>query len=531
MLLLLFVAVFSMTLTACSDDDNQGGQPEITGVKVLSDTINHSYDATYDNAGAGTMIAIMGNNLGGALKVYINDQSVYFNSTMNTDHSIIVTIPSEKDGFKLSAFDSTIPDEIRVETTHGSAVYAFKVTAPGPQVQRLEGAYPRESGDTVRLYGLNLVDVKKVYITDAQSAALDTTTWTDVPGNHYDVASYFDVKQDHHLNTETKAYETTSVLGVKLSSEVPDSGSIVVECAAGTSYVGFYKRPGKPVILSVSNDMPMIGETLVLTGREFVQVESVTYGDVTLDASQFSVSETQDSIFIPFAQKPSENSATEIIVTTPGGSATASRFYDYTTLLATFDNDDATDNGWSPKATLVDGGTADGNYEYINVASEGTQWWGTMIFFRKDWNGNTFSFSNNIPATATADELYFTMDVYDAGDFNNGVYWGYLRYTIFPIGDAENQYDNFEWADYASGLGSFPDGPVLQDITGLSPKNQWHRAVVPLSKFACYQGKTLADIRTIGLNQFRIQSINQGTVKGKVDVKVDNVRVIYIPSK
>ena len=200
-------------------------------------------------------------------------------------------------------------------------------------------------------------------------------------------------------------------------------------------------------------------------------------------------------------------------------------------MLATFDNDDATDNGWSPKATLVDGGTADGNYEYINVASEGTQWWGTMIFFRKDWNGNTFSFSNNIPATATADELYFTMDVYDAGDFNNGVYWGYLRYTMFPIGDAENQYDNFEWADYASGLGSFPDGPVLQDITGLSPKNQWHRAVVPLSKFACYQGKTLADIRTIGLNQFRIQSINQGTVKGKVDVKVDNVRVIYIPSK
>lgn len=398
-------------------------------------------------------------------------------------------------------------------------------------MQRLEATYPRLAGDTVRLYGLNLIDVQKVYITDTQSAALDTTTWTEVPGTHYDVTKYFDISQDHHLNSDTKSYETTSVLGAVLPAETPDSGTIVVECAAGTSYVGFYKRPGKPVILSVSNDMPMIGETLVLTGREFVQVESVKYGDVTLDASEFTVSATQDSILIPFAKKPSQNSATEITVTSPGGSATVGRFYDYTTLLATFDNDDAADNGWTPKATLVDGGTADGNYEHISVASEGTQWWGTMIFFRKDWNGSAFSFSDNIPATAKADELYFTMDVYEAGDYNNGTFWGYLRYTMFPLGDAENQYDNFDWADYASGLGSFPDGPVLQDITGLSPKNQWHRAVVPLSKFACYQGKTFSEIKTVGLNQFRIQSINQGTAKGKVDVKVDNVRVIYIPSK
>lgn len=175
---MLLIAVLSFSFAACSDDDSDGGgTPEITGVKILSsDTVNYSYDKTYTKAGAGTMIAIMGKNLGTALHVYINDQEVTINPTMNTDHSIIVTIPTEAKGFKLSAFDSNIPDEIKVETTHGTATYAFKVTAPGPQLQRIEAKYPRSAGDTLKLHGLNLVDVEKIFITDVQAAALDTTT-------------------------------------------------------------------------------------------------------------------------------------------------------------------------------------------------------------------------------------------------------------------------------------------------------------------------------------------------------------------
>lgn len=93
----------------------------------------------------------------------------------------------------------------------------------------------------------------------------------------------------------------------------------------------------------------------------------------------------------------------------------------------------------------------------------------------------------------------------------------------------------FEWPDggYDSNpqVGKYPDGPVLQDINGKFYKNKWYRAVVPLSKFACYEGKTISEIKTIGLNQFRIQSINQSTTSGKLDVKFDNIRVIYIPKK
>ncbi len=526
-MLMLLLAAFQFCLTSCSDDDDaNGGQPEITAVRVPDPA---KADSTFVKAGPGQMIAIIGNNLGNTLKVYINDQEVYFNPTMNTDHSIIVTIPSEEDGFKLTAFDSNLKDEIRVETTHGTAVYSFKITAPYPQMQRISATYPRNAGDKLTVYGLNLVDVEKVYFTDVEGEELDTTVWKDVPGNHVD-AAYEYVSQNHDVNPDTKAYETASVLSVTVPDGAPEKGALVVECAAGVSYLSYYRLPGKPVILTCSNDMPQVGETLVITGREFVQVEKVMYCDVTLTSDQFTVSESEDTIYVPFTQKPVDCSNATLTVVTPGGEVSQGSFYDTTTLVTSFD-DGATDNGWSPNASYVDSGTADGIYAYINVPTEYQQWWGTMIYFRKDWSGNSFLFSDNIPATATADELYFTMNVYDAGDYNNGSFWGYLRYMIQPFGDAENQYDNFAWEDYDTQLGSFPDGPVLQDINGKNHKNKWYRAVVPLSKFACYAGKTMADIRTTGLNQFRIQSVNQSITSGKIDVKFDNIRVIYIPSK
>lgn len=529
---LMLLTIVSFTFTACSDNDDEGmGTPEITAVRVPDPA---KADSTFTQSGTGQVIAIIGNNLSNTLKVFINDQEVSFNSTMNTAHSLIVTIPTEEKGFKLTAFDSSLKDEIRVETSHGTATYGFKITAPGPQMQRLQGDYPREAGDKVTVFGMNLVDIKSAYFTDVTGEALDTTVWKDVPGNHVE-ATYEVVKKDHKLNPTTNAYYTESQIDVTVPSGAPEKGALVLECASGITYISYYRVPGQPVITSCSNDMPQIGETLVITGREFVQVEKITYGDVTLTADDFTVSASEDSIYVNFTKKPSvEGNNNTLTVTTPGGEVKVDRFYDYTTIVTTFDND-ATDNGWGPNASYADSGTADGVYAHINVATEYQQWWGTMIYFRKDWEGNSFLFSDNIPATATADELYFTMNVYDAGDYNNGAFWGYLRYLIQPFGDAENQYDNFDWAEggYDSNpqVGDYPDGPVLQDINGKNHKNQWYRAIVPLSKFACYAGKDIAGIKAAGLNQFRIQSINQSTTSGKIDVKFDNIRVIYIPKK
>jgi hypothetical protein len=531
--LLAMMMVCSFAVSSCSDDDSTGGgTPEITGVKILSsDTLNYSYDNTYTKAGPGSMLAIMGNGLGGALKVRINGYEVYFNPTMNTANSIIISIPSDPEAFHLSSADSNIPDLIEVETPGGVATYKFKVTAPGPQLQRIEALYPREAGDTMKLHGLNLVDVEKVFITDISAAELDTTTWDkeNAPGNHTDITDFFSIKQESVIEKGALTYGSTSIEGAVLPAEVPDSGTLVVQCAAGTTYLPFYKRPGKPVILSVSSDMPEIGEDLIIKGRDFVQVEAITYGDITLTPADYRVSASEDSIIIPFAKKPQVGSGTTLTVSTPGGKVSSEYFYDHSTILTTFDNGDATDNGWGPNASYVNSGTADGTYASINVPTEYQQWWGTMVYFRKDWNGNMFALSNNIPSTASADDVYLAYEVYDNNsDYNNGKFFGYLRYMIQPAGDAENVYDNFA---FANGTGTFPDGPVLQDINGENHKGKWYRTQVPLSKFACYKGKTFAEIKNIGLNQFRIQSINQDTAPGKIDIRIDNVRVIYIPKK
>ena len=417
LLALLLLAVLSITVTSCKEDEEGFGTPEITGVRACDPA---KADSLFSKAGCGSVIAVMGNNLSDVRNVYINDQNVSFNSTMNTSHSLIVTIPTEEKGFKLTAFNSDLKDELRIETSHGTATYQFKVLAPGPIASRIAAVYPRKAGDEMKVYGYNLVDIEKAYITDVTGDALDTTVWNanNVPGNH--VACEFKTeKAEHAINSDTQAYRTSSIIDVTVPEGAPEHGALVLECAAGTVYLNFNYLPGKPVITSCSNDMPEIGETLVLTGRDFTQIDQITYGDVVLKQADgdYTIAESEDSIFIPFKQKPSaEGNNMVLTVTNPAGSASVNSFYDYGTILTTFDNDDATDNGWGPNASYGDAGNADGRYAHIDVATEYQQWWGTMIYFRKDWNGNAFSFSDNIPASAKADELYLTMNVYDAGD-------------------------------------------------------------------------------------------------------------------
>ena len=526
---LLFAAVLcsQMTLlTSCKDSDSDGGgTPLITGVRSCDPA---KADSLFTKAGPGQVIAIIGQNLNSALKVYINDQEAYFNPTMNTDHSIVVNIPTEAKGFVLTAFDSSLKDEIRVETTHGTATYKFKITAPYPSISRIQAKYPRNAGDEINVFGKNLVDIEKAYFTDILAEELDGIELKEIGGTHVDIPAIETVLKDHHLNSLTNAYETTSQLKFQMPNVPYDTGTLVLECASGITYIPYYRVPGKPVIFMVSSDMPQIGETLVITGREFVQVESVKYGDVTLTPEQFTVSASEDSIYVDFAQKPTVGSGNQLTVTTPGGTVTSDRFYDHTTILTTFDGD-ATDNGWGPNCSFVNSGTADGQYAWINVESEGQQWWGQMVYFRKDWNGNSFALSDNIPDTATADEVYFAVNVFSESDYNNGSFWGYIRYMFQPIGDAENQYDiQVAWESYEDQIAQF-EGTVLGDVNGQAPTGRWYRHVLPLSKFNCYKGKTYAEIKNVGLNQFRLQSINQSTTRGKVDVKFDNARVIYIP--
>ena len=139
--LMLLIVALQFNLTSCNDDENGGGMPEITAVRVPDP---EKADSTFVKTSPGQLIAIIGRNLQNAHHVYINDQSIYFNPTMNTDHSIMLTIPTEEDGFMLIPWNAELKAEIRVETPGGIATYSFKVLSPKPTAQRIAGVYPRD---------------------------------------------------------------------------------------------------------------------------------------------------------------------------------------------------------------------------------------------------------------------------------------------------------------------------------------------------------------------------------------------------
>lgn len=529
----LLLGVISLGFTACSDSDGSGsGLPEITGVRVCDPELA---DSLFTKSAQGQVIAIIGNNLGGATAVYMNDQRVGFSATMNTDHSIIVTVPSESNGFKLTAFNPELKDEIRVETNHGVATYGFKVLGAYPSISRIQGSYPRAAGDILNIYGLNLYSIEHIYFTDALEEEIATTEWEVVPGNHVEVTDYNIVKQDRYLNSN-QSYEVSSQLSLTTPDLPFDEGTLVIECVAGIVYIPYTKFPGKPVITSVSTDMPIPGTNLVINGREFVQVESVSYGDITLTAEDFTVAESEDQIVIAFTNdlKPTEGSGTSLMVTTPGGTATLDYFYVYDGIILNFEPDFATDNGWGPNGELKPQATAeslpfvsDGNFFRIKSSDAGWNWWATMCYFRKDWNGNSFSLPgfDLIPANTPTDEVYLAMEVWDNNtDFGENQY-PFLHYQIQTIGDANTYvFENFIQDDVAY------KEKALRAIDNTQPKEQWYRHVIKLSSFDGWAGKTYADVVADGINQIRFMHMNWTGSGSTMDIMFDNVRILYIPA-
>ena len=91
-LLLLFVAcTLAGMFTSCEDDDG-GGEPTIRYVRVTKASAS---DSLLVAAGQGQMIAIMGENLGGVIELWINDQEASLSPTLITNTSVIVRLPEE----------------------------------------------------------------------------------------------------------------------------------------------------------------------------------------------------------------------------------------------------------------------------------------------------------------------------------------------------------------------------------------------------------------------------------------------------
>lgn len=537
MLLLVMVAATQLAVTSCSDDNGGGGQPVITGIRVCDP---EKADSLFVKSSQGQVIAIIGQNLGNARTVHIAGKKVSLSVTMNTDHSIIVTVPSESEEFDITQVKAE-DAQIVVETPGGIATFPFKVLGQSPSIERLQGAYPRVPGDIVQVYGQNLIDIEKVYFTNVTPELLDTTKWEDIPGDH--VAANFRIsKTERYLDTKNMRYEVSSIVDVTVPELPYKSGTIVLECAAGTRYFAYASSLAKPVISFISSDMPEIGECVTITGTELMQVKSITYGDVTIPATGITVDEeTGAEVSFMFQAVPTKGSGTTLVLNTAGGEALVENFYNYDCLLNDFDNmiaaGTATNEGWGPDAEYTTACPLGGTGTMAHLNTQGS-WWDQMVFFKKDWSGEPMNLPgfDIIPAETPGDEIYLAMEVFDNfSPWNNGGtdYQGYIRYDIWLANNmnessSSETYDNFAWDDYGAGTFLNPDGPVLEDVFGNAQPGIWYRHTLPLSRFKNYAGLTYGEIRDKGLGILRLMVLNQGAKPGKMDVYIDNIRIVHI---
>ena len=141
----------SVLMVSCNDQPDKfemtGGKPTIKYIRLTDPEVA---DSLLDQAYMETTICLVGDNLTSVHKMWFNDQQAILNTSLITDHTLIVDIPSK------------IPDEITnkiyMETRDGELCeYDFTVLVPNPVIISLKNEWVK-TGDEAILYGRYFVD-------------------------------------------------------------------------------------------------------------------------------------------------------------------------------------------------------------------------------------------------------------------------------------------------------------------------------------------------------------------------------------
>lgn len=138
--LLICVGVTSLFM-ACKKD-KAPGEPKISYVRVTSPA---SSDSLLVGAPQGKLIAIIGENLGGAVEMWFNDQQATLNPTFITNSSILVNVPSQ--------IPLVITNKIKIVFSSGKTLlYDFTVQISKPAVNNMVSEFVND-GETAIIRG------------------------------------------------------------------------------------------------------------------------------------------------------------------------------------------------------------------------------------------------------------------------------------------------------------------------------------------------------------------------------------------
>lgn len=204
---LVLAATLTGVFTSCekAEVEPNGGEPVIYYIRPTDPAVS---DSLLVGAFMGSLIAVVGDNLGDTREMWFNDQQASLNPAFITDKSIIVNVPS--------TVPSDVNNKMRLVFGDGSELlYDFNVNVPSPVLTSIKSEYV-PAGGTAVLHGDFFFEPKVIF-----------------PG---------DVEGQVTLAEKTRIEVTVP--------EGAGSGPIVVQTKFGKATSGFFFRDDRNIILN-----------------------------------------------------------------------------------------------------------------------------------------------------------------------------------------------------------------------------------------------------------------------------------------
>lgn len=451
--ILLFAFLAVLTITSCQDDGDGSGAPVIHHVRMTDPALA---DSTFTDAYPGTMIAIIGENLGGVKEVYINGYEISFNPTYSTSTSLILLIPTvdpeNPDQFQLVGTNPDLPSEIRVVTDHGTAAFAFHVLSPAPYITRLAVNYPVDPGEELTIVGGNFYEVQKVYFSE------------DSVNVSQEVGGY---------TVNADCDEIT----FPAPSTVIEKGYLFVVCYTDTASVAFIRNAPEPEVTGISSIMPVVGSEVTITGQNFINVTQIDVnGEFVIAGEDIEVSETFDELTFILPQAPACSGT--LSVSTVGGTAELpGKFYPTENVVLDYDGigsfswggDNAPSGMPSVATPALPPYVSTGNMIGVKATvTTSNQWWFGPIVNNAQWVSTGI-----IPGSTPISDLEFQFECYIAQEYEGPVMQITLgcdnnaAYTLkdyVPVSSFTGEMEVGNWMQVGIPMNSIVDSATWQDF-------------------------------------------------------------------
>lgn len=475
--ILLLAFMLGCNLFIACDDDDAGGQPVIHCVRLTDPT---KTDSTFTDVHPGSMIVVIGENLTDVKKVFINDQQISFNTNYGTSTNLILTIPAE---LKLTGAHPELTGELRIETSHGTAVYALHVLSPAPYITRVATTFPVETGTPLRVFGGNFYEIERIYFTTAEEDIENAPVAVEV--KEYTVNNDFDL------------------ITFNAPAGLIEKGTLVIDCYTADAFTPFRRSALPPVINRISSMMPITGTTVTILGQNFMDIASITMGNRQADLSTMEVSEENDCITFTMPRAP--QGTCTLAVTTMGGTAEVSGFYPSENVVLNYDNIGYFAWGGQAASITADGSAApyfsDGACYRLSGEIPAWNWWWGQLQNTAVWDIDAAF----LPADTPTADLFLQFECYVAMDYDEGpVFRFYLK------GNEGHNLTNYR--------------PV-SDFTGKMEVGQWMQCSIPLSSLV--DEATWGDFQRRDGSELAIQMTNPtGNGPFNLEFYFDNFRVV-----